>query len=61
MLISEMIAALEKIKEDHGDVPVGKWVYSGGSDNLCGISPEFDEEVGYCIMDSTRYIGNTTR
>jgi hypothetical protein len=53
MNISETIKALEGLKAKHGDVEVTIWQYAGGTDNLCNISPVFDEEMKCVILDTT--------
>ena len=45
MTISEMIEELEKIKEEHGDLPVKTWEYDEYSDRYYHVDADYP---GYC-------------
>ncbi len=56
MTIDQMIAALNALKEQHGgDVDVTVWQYGGGLDDLCDVTPVFDEECGTVVFETTQH------
>lgn len=54
MTITELIQRLEKIKAEQGDVEVGIYMYAGGEDALCYVTPEFNHDQGLVLLE-TRY------
>lgn len=49
MNISQTIEALEKIKEQHGDLEVSCWFYSDGYDELYTVFPSYNIMLD-CVM-----------
>lgn len=52
MTITEMIAKLEALKEEHGDLEVGVWQYAGGDDRMYGVLPVLDEERKVLVIEA---------
>lgn len=53
MTITELVKALEALKDEHGDIDVTVFQYGGGLDDLCDVRPAFDEEYGYVVFETT--------
>lgn len=52
--IDQTIAALHVLKERHGgNVDVTVWQYGGGADDLCNVTPVFNEEIGMVVLETT--------
>ena len=52
--IDQTIASLQELKDRHGgDVDVTVWQYGGGDDDLCNVTPVFDEEIGMVVFKTT--------
>lgn len=51
--IDQTIAALQALKEQHGgDIDVTVWQYGGGDDDLCDVTPVFNEEIGMVVLET---------
>lgn len=61
MTIDQLIAALDAMKEKHGDVDVTVWQYGGGLDDLCNVTPVFDEEYGLVVLETTHHESGARR
>lgn len=53
MTITQLIAALEALKEKHGDIDVTVWQYGGGLDDLCDVEPKFSDDTGTVVLETT--------
>lgn len=61
MTINRLIAALEAPKETYGDVDVTVWEYGGGLDDLCNVTPVFDEKQGLVVLETTLHESGARR
>jgi hypothetical protein len=61
MTITEMIAKLEALKAEHGDLEVGVWQYAGGDDRLYHVMPEVDEVRNLVAIEAYGRFGDFWR
>lgn len=52
MTITELINELESLKNKHGNVDAGMFVYDGGYDALYGVRPVFDKQLNLVVMQN---------